>query len=88
MLDEYREKIQNIDKEIFNLLEDRFILTNKVGLYKKDNNLNIENLEVERKIIKNAQSNFKNLDPFFVEKLYNIIFNESKKKQRELNKNI
>lgn len=84
MLDELRKDIQFIDKEIFTLLEKRFKITNKIALFKKENNVDIENLKVEEIIISKAKKNFNSLDSIFIEDLYKLIINESKKKQKEL----
>lgn len=46
-LNDLREEVKAIDKELEVLLYDRFVLTNQIGRIKKAEGLPIENLEVE-----------------------------------------
>lgn len=46
-LNDLREEVKAIDKELEVLLYERFVLTNQIGRIKKAEGLPIENLEVE-----------------------------------------
>ena len=78
-LKEDREILDGIDKKIVALLEERMKIIKEVGLYKLNNNLNIEDKNREKEIIEKLEneidSEFKNI----VEPIYKEIFNESKK---------
>ena len=50
-LDELRDEIRNKDEEIIRLVSERTMLAEKVGEYKRANNLPIRNIEVEKKVI-------------------------------------
>lgn len=78
-LKEDREILDKIDNEIIKLLEERMKIIKDIGLYKLNNNLNTEDKNREREIIKNLENEidgeFKNI----VDPIYSSIFKESKK---------
>lgn len=78
-LKEDREILDKIDNEIIKLLEERMKIVKDIGLYKLNNNLNTEDKNREREIIKNLENEidgeFKNI----VDPIYSSIFKESKK---------
>lgn len=78
-LKEDREILDDIDKKIIGLLEERMKIIKEVGLYKLNNNLNTEDKNREKEIIEKLESEinleFKNI----VEPIYKEIFSESKK---------
>lgn len=78
-LKEDREILDKIDNEIIKLLEERMKIIKDIGLYKLNNNLNTEDKNREREIIKNLENKidgeFKNI----VDPIYSSIFKESKK---------
>lgn len=78
-LKEDREILDKIDSEIIKLLEERMKIIKDVGLYKLNNNLNTEDKNREKEIIKKLEneidSEFKNI----VDPIYTSIFKESKK---------
>lgn len=76
-IQEFRGELDNIDKEILNLLEKRFQICQQIGEYKKQNNLPIEDLEREKQIIEN-KIQLTDLPAEFIENLYNLIFTQSK----------
>lgn len=51
-IDDYRNKIDEIDKEITRLFEERMDIVIKVGEYKKQNNLPIFDKNRESQVIK------------------------------------
>lgn len=83
LLDEYRNNINKIDLTILKLLEDRFILTKKIGLIKKQNNIPIYNEIVEKKIL-NKLTNSSKIDNEFIISIWQNIMNYSKNQQKEL----
>lgn len=51
MLEQYRNEIDQLDKEILELLDKRFNVTKLVGEYKRDNNIEVLNQSREDAII-------------------------------------
>ena len=84
-LDQYRKQIAEIDDEIIELLVKRFELTDSIGVFKKKRKMDIENKEVENKLLARliVASNGK-LDPDLVLNIYSEILKESKKRQKEI----
>lgn len=80
---EMRDKIDELDKQLLDVLEKRFEVTNEVGKFKAENKLPVEDKDREQKIIEKRSSQT-SLSQEFVEKLYGMIFAESKKLQQEL----
>lgn len=82
MLNQYRNGIDKIDKEIEQLLEKRFELTKAVGEYKKKNKLEILNTNREDEVFTNIKSlNLKN-ETYIIE-IYKHIMKYSKEQQSE-----
>lgn len=82
-LNDIRDKINSIDKELVNLLEQRFDLVIQVGAYKKENNLPIFDEKREKIIIEKATEylNNKDYNPY-LQKLYEEIMNTCKDIQK------
>lgn len=79
-LEKFRNDIDLLDHQIINLLDQRFNLTNQVGLFKQKNNLDIENTNRELEIIK--QINKLEIDNAKeVTEIYLHLFSVSKKGQ-------
>ena len=49
-LDQYREEIEKIDEQLFNLLSRRMSISMKIGEYKKENNLPIFDAKREEEL--------------------------------------
>ena len=79
---ELREKVDEIDDEIFDLLMKRFELTDKIGVIKVKKGLPLDH-EVEREeyIISRLIQKY----PQFFDELYKVIFDEAIRRQK-LNK--
>ena len=75
----FREKINEIDKKLLKLLEDRLILSYKIGALKKIENLPIENLKREEEILNSFNGEI--FSPY-VKEIYKIIFDLSKDLQK------
>ena len=76
-LKEDREILDKIDAEIIRLLEERMKIIKDVGLYKLNNNLNTEDKNREREIIKKLENEidgeFKDIvDPIYTLSLIHI----------------
>ncbi len=83
-LEVLRDDISEIDKNIFLLLDERFNIVKKIIKYKKKKNIAIENKNIEQNLINKIQKlELKNLTNDFIKKLYNKIFNESKRIQKD-----
>lgn len=78
-LKEEREILDKIDAEIIRLLEERMTIIKDVGLYKLNNNLNTEDKNREREIIKKLENKIDGEFKDIVDPIYTSIFKESKK---------
>lgn len=83
-MQQIRNNIIKIDKEIISLLGKRMKLALKIGGFKKKNGLPIQDKDREAKLIdiykKSAVKS--GLDETFIDKLFRNIFRESRKIQR------
>ncbi len=75
-----RTEIDNLDKELLQLLEERFKLTNEVGEIKKTEDIQVKDNKREEQLFESriAQTN---LDEKFVTKLFSTIMEESRRLQ-------
>jgi prephenate dehydrogenase len=80
-LDFYRKFLDKYDEDIFKSFKKRLKIVKKIGNYKKKNNLKIFDKNREKSLIKKIIKKSK-LDENFVKKLYEIIFDYSKKIQK------
>jgi len=83
-----REKIDNIDHKILNLISKRFTLLSNVVKYKIDNNLPIRNYKREKEILKNItkKASVLKINTKFVQKLFNNIILEAIRIEKKLKK--
>ena len=79
MLDKYRNNIDEIDNKIFELLNNRKKLTREVMNYKLTNSLSINDSEREDEIVKRLINKFPTLNSSFIQKVFSLIFYNSKK---------
>jgi chorismate mutase len=82
-LEELREKIDEIDRDIIGLLRKRFEIVGDIARLKGDLQLKVEDDQRERDIIENCKRAAKGLDEEFVEELMRLILSQSKKIQEE-----
>lgn len=76
-LEEYRKDIDNIDKQILQLLKDRFSIVDCVARYKHKHNLPVFNYDRSLKVIADRETRAYNagLDPRLISSIYSqIIF--------------
>ena len=59
-LDLYRQEIIEVDKQIARLLEERFEFVMKIGDYKREKNMPIQDLKRDEIVMKNATDSLKN----------------------------
>ncbi len=79
-INELRKEIDDVDNQILKLLEKRFQVCGEIGKYKKEQGLQIEDLEREKQIIEEKKGKT-HLSGEFVEQFFQLIFKESKKIQ-------
>jgi chorismate mutase len=77
---DFRKELDLIDGDLFVLLKKRFAICEKIGNHKKSHGMPIENLEREKLMIEDKVKK-SGLPGDFVEALYHLIFDESKRLQ-------
>ncbi len=82
-LADFRETIDKIDEDILIALGRRQNISELIGKFKQENNLQIENKEREEELLTKLKQKAKlwNIDESLVTNVWNIIISESKKKQ-------
>jgi chorismate mutase len=85
-LEKLRAKIDNIDRELLEVLANRMALVEKLGEYKRDNNVAVLQLDRWKQVHKSRaeMANSLNLYPEMVEELFKLIHMESIRKQTEV----
>jgi chorismate mutase len=89
-LEDLRRKIDNIDREILETLAARMAIVEKIGEYKKENNVTTYQVKRWDDIMKNRSELAKkmNLNPDFITEIYKIIHEESIRRQTEIMKTV
>jgi len=84
-MDEVRKHINRLDMVIITALAERMSLMPDIGLFKKENNIDIfdekREIDIMKRLKKVAAED--NLDESFVEEIFLSVFNESKRIQHE-----
>ncbi|MFZ1808140.1 MAG: bifunctional 3-deoxy-7-phosphoheptulonate synthase/chorismate mutase type II [Cyclobacteriaceae bacterium] len=85
-LEQLREKIDHIDQELIEVLSIRKQLIEKIGDYKRENNVTVFQLERWNEILNSRTmwGNGKNLTPEFIQEIYKAIHDESIRIQTEI----
>ena len=85
-LDRLRQKIDNIDRELLEVLAARMAVVEKLGEYKRDNNVAVLQLDRWKQVHTSRAEQAKklNLYPEVVEELFKLIHMESIRKQTEV----
>ena len=85
-LEQLREKIDQIDQELVEILSMRKQLIEKIGEYKKDNNVTVFQLERWNEILNSRMEwgKSKKLSPKFIQEVYSAIHDESIRIQTEI----
>lgn len=79
---EIRKKIDVVDKELLEKLEERFELANDIARIKKDKNLSLRDKERESEVIRSKYA-LTDLPEYFVARLFRLIMDESIRQQDE-----
>ncbi len=79
LLEELRDRIDHIDEEILRMVGERMNIAKEIGLYKKENNMAILQVERWNEILSTRQFSGlqKDLTRDFIVRLYELIHNES-----------
>lgn len=85
-LEQLREKIDHIDQELIEVLSIRKQLIEKIGDYKKENNVTVFQLERWNEILNSRTQwgNGKNLSSEYIQEIYKTIHDESVRIQTEI----
>lgn len=88
-LDQLRQKIDNIDRELLEVLAARMAVVEKLGEYKRENNVAVLQLDRWKELHNNRADLGKklNLYPELVEEMFKLIHMESIRKQTEVMNN-
>lgn len=86
ILNELRYQIDSMDKDLIDILGNRICITEKIGQYKKDNNITILQQDRWKHILDNAISvgQKRNLSKDFISKIFKAIHQESINKQTRI----
>ncbi len=83
-LEELRQRIDEIDREIIRLLEERFAMAEEIGELKRSMGLEVEDEAREREVLDNCSKAARNLDEEFVEELIQLVLKRSKDIQQKI----
>lgn len=86
LLEDLREKIDNLDEKILELLAERMGIARNIGHYKKENNMTVLQVERWNKILRTRirSGEIKELDRNFILQLYSNIHEESIRQQTQV----
>jgi monofunctional chorismate mutase len=81
-----REKLDKIDKKLLKVLAERFEISHKVGIYKKEKNLPVLDRKREEQIFRQRklQAQELNLDPILIEKIFKMIIKKVKENHKKM----
>ena len=83
-IDSLRDKIDSLDRQLLELLNERAKLANQIGIIKKKNNLPIYMPNREAEVMRNVMSNNKGpLSEAAVRRLFERIIDEIRRLERE-----
>jgi chorismate mutase len=85
-LDELRDKVDHLDREIIEAIAARMKMVEQIGNYKRDNNVTILQMERWKEIIDSRREwgHILNLNPEMVLDIYKLIHQESIKQQTDI----
>lgn len=81
-LDKFRNELNSIDDEIIKLFEKRMLISEKIGNYKRENNLGLTDLSREKEVVNALENKIDSKFKFAVNPLYEEIFKLSKECQK------
>jgi len=83
-LEEYREEIDSIDRQIIRLLEKRFLIIEDIARLKQAEGQEIYDGHREKQVKANWRAALGGMDPVFVDKMLDLILQESKRIQERI----
>jgi len=89
-LSKLRKRLDNVDNQILNLLNERFAITRKVGIYKAEFDLPSLDKNREKEIYEKLakKSELLNIDKHMVLSIWKIIMAQSKKEHKDIKKKL
>ena len=87
-LDELRDKVDRIDKQIIPLFAERFRLTEEIGLYKKERQMDPEDVSREEKIeeMRHEVCEREGMKLEVIDAIYECVLRQVKKRHAEIAK--
>ena len=84
-LQDFRKEIDKIDSDICKLIAKRFVITQKVGLYKLKNKLQLEDKKREVKMMEKftKKATKLNIDPNLIQKIFKLIITKTKENYKK-----
>jgi len=82
-LSRMRERIDEIDRELVSLLQERIEIARQVGAYKRERGIKIEDSEREKEVLTRVKKLSQDLEGDFLHHIYSRIILESKRAQRQ-----
>ncbi len=77
-LETFRLEINNIDTQIFELLNQRHSVVKKIGQYKKENNIPVLDQSREKIIETKIKTKYQGQEGEYINKIYKEVMNQSK----------
>ena len=77
-LENFRLEINDIDSQIFQLLNQRHSVVKKIGQFKKENNIPVLDSSREKIIETKIKSKYQGPDGEYINQIYKAVMNESK----------
>ena len=84
ILESMREEIDDLDQEIFRILEERMKVVENIGIYKKENGITILQPERWKNILDKVKESGQNLNEKFSVKILKLIHQESINRQTKI----
>lgn len=84
-LEKLRKKIDKIDSKLLSVFKQRFVVTDQIGVFKRANNLKVEDKSREKAHLQFLQEQAEELglDLELVKKIYKLIVKEVKERSRD-----
>lgn len=85
-LNNLRKQIDKVNLKLVKILAERFVLTRKVGIFKKQNKLNSISKTREKKIFEKIGKHAKKLkvDPILIKKIFELIIKKVRQDHRRI----
>ena len=80
-LDRLRSRVDELDRELLEVIKQRLIVSKEIGNCKKKNGLKLRDRKREREVIEDMLEK-SSLDSDFIKKLFKLIIGESRRVQK------